>query len=475
MKFIKLDLLTLLISLFLFASCESTSTIGLEVDPTNAIQGALVDTVTIKSQTIAEETVNTRTALRFPLGYLKDPIFGTTEASLAATVNLPNAEYAFGASAVLDSAVLILNYAGEFYGDSTATYSIDVHQLNENLTGQSSFLNNRTYPYKTALLGNKTSKLYPTTKVKVTDVVLGKADTVRNATPQIRIVLDRAQLQSILINSPTTTDFKSNTNFARYFNGVHVQINKTNSNGTGGIAFLNLSDANSGISVYYKKPSTTTTGAVDTVSATFPITAGTNPVAASINHVYSTDIATQLANPTVQYATTYLQPLGGLRNKISFPSLGNFAKNIGKIAINKAELVIDLSASTDVIPFNAAPRLALYRYDLANQRKQLPDNDTPTQLNAGDKRALGPIVFGGYFNPLTKQYVFVITSYVQDLLDGKTQDYGTFLAATPLSEADIDIFPSIATAARSVVGSYKKSPSAGDKVMKLNIYYTKIN
>ena len=54
MKFIKLDLLTLLISLFLFASCESTSTIGLEVDPSAAVQGNLIDTLTINSRTQLE-------------------------------------------------------------------------------------------------------------------------------------------------------------------------------------------------------------------------------------------------------------------------------------------------------------------------------------------------------------------------------------------------------------------------------------
>lgn len=473
MKFIKLDLLTLLISLFLFASCENTSTIGLEIDPSNAVQGALVDTVTIGSHTLKDDEVETNFATRYPLGYLNDPIFGTTEASLAMSVGLPSEAYNFGTSPVVDSAVLVLNYGTEFYGDSTATYSFDVHQLSVNLARETNFLSNREYPYSSPILGNKTGKIYPTTRYKVTDVVAGKPDTLRTVTPQIRIRLDKSFIQSTIVNS-SSTNLSNNVNFTRYLGGLYVKVNKTSSNGNGGIAFFNLRDINSGISIYYKKQNATTS-AIDTVATNFPITATTTtPVSASIKHNYAgTDIATQLSNPTVQYPVTYLQPLAGLRNKITFPYLSKFAANVGKIAINKAELVIDLSAGTDIIPYNGAPRLSLYRYDIADRRQNLPDNNVATQYSAGDPRALGSAVFGGYYNAVTKQYIFVITSYIQDLLDGKTQDYGTFLAPTPLTE--FDVYPSVSTAARSVIGSFKKSPGAADKVVKLNIYYTKIN
>ena len=144
------------------------------------------------------------------------------------------------------------------------------------------------------------------------------------------------------------------------------------------------------------------------------------------------------------------------------------------MVINKAELIIDLSAGTDVAPFKPAPRLALYRYDIAGQRKNIPDNDIGTSYNyAGDPRAKEPTVFGGYFDSVNKRYVFVVTAYIQDLLDGKTEDYGTYLAVTPA--ATFEYTPSFSVASRAVVGSFKKNPVAGDNTMKLNIYYTKIN
>ncbi|RZJ77896.1 MAG: DUF4270 family protein [Flavobacterium sp.] len=478
MKFIKLDLLTLLISLFLFASCESTSTIGLEVDPSAAVQGNLIDTLTINSRTQLEDVTETSGASRHPFGFLKDPIFGTTEASLAMVVNLNAEPQDFGTTPVLDSAVLVLNYGGQFYGDSTATYSVDVHQLNDDITQSEAFLSNKTYNSSSTIIGNKTGKIYPTTRYKVTDPVTGKADTLRTVTPQLRIKLDRTFIQNNIINL-SANNLKLNSNFVRSFKGLKVKINKTGSTANGGLMFFDFAGDNSALALYYKRQNATTTTAIDTVPVVnFPIKITRNPVAATIQHDYTgTAIATQLANPNTQYATTFLQPLVGLKNRISFPYLNKFAAEIGKIIVNKAELVIDLSNGSDVIPYNAAPRLALYRYDIAERRQNLPDNNPGSQTVAGDIRYPQNLLysFGGFFDPIKKQYIFNVTLYIQDLLSGTTKDYGTFLAPTPSGSGEFSEFPSISTGARSVIGTYKKNPIAGDNTMKLNIYYTKIN
>ncbi|MDQ8052701.1 MAG: DUF4270 family protein [Pedobacter sp.] len=469
MKFIKLDLLTLLISLFLFASCENTATIGLEVDPSIAIKGTLIDTVTISSRTVAEDVPTTVGAARYPLGYLKDVVFGSTESSISLSVNLPYDAYDFGTTPVLDSAILVLNYGGEFYGDSTATYSIQVNELAVNLSRETTFPATKNYPTFTPILGTKTGRLYPTTPFKVTDIVAGKADTMRTATPQLRIKLDPAFVQNKIINAGATA-LKTNGSFGRHLGGFKISINKSASTGNGGLAFFEFTDAKSELALYYKKTNSTTTSATDTVNVSFPVA---SIVAATIAHDYTgTPVATQLSNPTTQYPVTYLQPLGGVRNKISFPYLAKFTENVGKVVVNKAELVIDVSAGSDPIPYGPSPRLSLYRYDIAERRQNVPDNDNYSQDSSGDPRALGE-VFGGYYNAITRQYVFVVTSYIQDLLDKKTIDYGTFLA--PIPKTEFETYPSIATGARSVIGSFKKNPAAGDNVMKLNIYYTKIN
>jgi len=465
MKFIKLDLLTLLISLFLFASCEKTSTIGLEIDPNSAIQGALVDTLTISSRTVLDQNVSTFSLTRHPLGYLKDPIFGTTESTLSFAVNLPNDAYSFGINPVIDSAVLVLSYGSEFYGDSTSLYSFDVRQLSSNLVDAPSLNNNVVFPANSTLLGNKTTKVYPTTPIKISDVITG-LDTLKTVKAQVRIKLDNQFFQNNVLTLGETS-LKTNYNFTSAFKGLQVKINKTTSTGNGGLMFFDFAGTNSSLMLYYRKQNATTTTAIDTIPANFPISTTSGPVAATTQHDYTgTAIATQLNNPNQQYAVTYLQPLVGLRNKISFPYLNKFIKEVGNIVVNKAELVIDLSTGTDIQPLYA-PRLSLYRYDIAEKRQNVPDN------NSLDIRGLDPTVFGGYFNAAKKQYIFVVTSYIQDLMTGKLKDYGTFLAPTPSAEYSIN--PSLSSGARAVIGSFKKNPSTGDNIMKLNVYYTKIN
>ena len=59
MKFTKQDLLTLLIGLFLFASCKNPNGVGLDVDPNAAIQGTLVNDQLVTSQTVKEPDLMT--------------------------------------------------------------------------------------------------------------------------------------------------------------------------------------------------------------------------------------------------------------------------------------------------------------------------------------------------------------------------------------------------------------------------------
>ena len=468
MKFYKIDLLTLLIGLFLFASCKSSNTIGLEVDPETAVSGELIDSVTIRTQTLQDDPTTTNGISRYPLGLLTDPILGTTEASLAMSVNLPSSAYKIQLDATLDSAVLVLPYATEFYGDSTSIYSVDVHQLTDDLSTQTAFMSNKEWPYNTSselvpngVVGNFTGRIKPNTPVKYTQVVVGKPDSTV-AVKALRIRLDNQfiteKILKIPVNALTNSAF-----FNARFKGLHVSVNKSNTSGKGAMAYFNMaSGANAQLEVYYKQTNATTATKIDTVAGMFPISTSLNPVAATVKHNYTgTPVETQLANPEVQYQTTYLQGPTGLRNKISFPHLSNLIQNLGgKVIINKAELLVNIDAGSDVAPFVPANRLALYRYDIGGQRVHIPD----VEALLPQSRVVPAFV--GKYNAEKKHYSFIVTRYLQDLLDGKTVDYGTFLAPT----TDYDLFGLPTSSGRSVIGSFNNPTNK----LKLNIYYTRI-
>ena len=132
MKFSKLGLLTLLISLFILNSCKNQDSIGLGVDADSQLNGTLMVDTNINVTTLPEDTVATYALFRTPLSYFKDPELGITEANIAAAINLPgNTAYTLPTGTLtIDSSVLFLPLADGFYGDSlTSSINLDVHQL----------------------------------------------------------------------------------------------------------------------------------------------------------------------------------------------------------------------------------------------------------------------------------------------------------------------------------------------------------
>ena len=456
MKFIKQDLLTLLIGLFLFASCKNPDGVGLDVDPSTAITGTLV-TSEVRSETIAEPAANTQSLTRYPLGYMVDPVFGTTKSSVAMTIIPNELSYDFGTSPVLDSAILVLKIdttVNKFYGDTISSqYSIDVYQLTNKVT---TYKSSDVQAHNAQLLGNVKKKLYPSTPIKVYDIVPGKADTLKTLKAQIRIPLDKTFIQSQILSLPTTGT-STNAKFVDYFKGLYAEVNKNTSTGVGGVAFFKLND--SYLQLVFKK--TNSSSGIDTTSINFPVSSSAS--AATIVHDYTgTAVDTQLKNPPTSfpspYTVTYTQGLAGVKTKISFPQLDAFTSTYGKVVVNKAELVVDLSAGTYTYPFTPIQRLSLYRWDIANQPTTTPDYSTTS-----------PGVIGGYYDSLKNRYIFIVTNYVQALIDKTVKDYGTFIAPTGIDA--YQVVPTAITAERSVFGA---STNTTNKV-KLNIYYTKIN
>jgi hypothetical protein len=490
MKFIKQDLLTLLIGLFLFSACKSTNSIGIDPDPDYAIKGDLA-VLPLSSSTVEEEPTTTTGLSMYPLGFIKtDPVFGSTEASIVMTVSLPSLDYSFGRAPLVDSAILVLPYANtvdssaitRVYGDTaTSVYSFNVQQLTQDLSTQKSFLSNKQWPAKALSAGSVTGKLRPNTRTTITDVVVGKADTSRLLpVPQLRVRLTKELIQTYILDLDSATRSKS-SRFNEAFKGLKISVDKVNSSGTGGLAFFNFSSTDdltrAKIEIYYKKLQSNSEVQRDTAFVSFPISPVSGPVAATVVHDYTgTPVKAQIdvPNPAEAYKVTYLQAAGGLKNKVSLAELKKFADDIkvlhpkSRIVINKAELVLNVSSGTDVAPYVPAERLTLYRLDIAGQRVNLTDNIEGVGNSRNPRYAGSPAAFGGFYDKKNKRYTFTLTAYAQELIDGTTQDYGTYIGTSSLTQ--FDITSTVSSGGRSVITT--KAATGGDKPLKLNIYYT---
>ncbi|GAB2987771.1 hypothetical protein GCM10027049_29840 [Mucilaginibacter puniceus] len=457
MKFFRLDLLTLLISLFILSSCVKQDSIGLGVNASNQLNGSLIDTATIIINTIPEDSVLTSTSKKMPMGYIKDPVFGITEANLALDLNAPSsAAYTPPAGTItIDSAVLILKYTQGFYGDSIASkYKVNVYQLNERVFNVS-YYNTKQWSYNSSnLLGTRSFISRTNDSTKLVKSVAGRSDVISKVAPQLRIPIDKNFINSILFNAPSS-QLVSNLTFKNAVKGLYVTLDKAQTTGAGGVFMFNGSDLAS-LEVYYRSVNGSI---VDTTS----VTLSSSYHAAEVKHNYSTPIQTELANQSTSRNTFYLQGLAGLRAKISFPYLKKIIENLGSdIVLNRAELVITPVAGS-TIPFAPIPQLSMYKYDQAHQRVALSD------AVSTDPR--GTQLFGGYYFINTNDYHFIITAHIEDLLRGKTVDNGTFLGAVDIADGSYGFAATATSAARTfAVGSDLTSPYR----IKLNIIYTKL-
>lgn len=456
MKLFRLDLLTLLISLFILNSCKNKDTIGLGVDSSTQLNGSLIDTATIVVNTFKEDSVITSGLAKTPLGYFMDPVLGATESNIAVALSLPGGS-AFtlpSGSIMVDSAVLVLKYADGFYGDSlTSKYKVNVYQLGERPVG-SGYYNTKAWNTNLGgLLGTRTFFARPHDSIKITSIITGAPDSLIKVAAQLRIPISKDFINNILFNA-TAAQLASNTVFQNNVKGLYLTIDKAGSVGAGGTMMFGLADS---LNVYYRTITGTT---IDTAVVKMPL--GTH--AAQIKHTPSTTLSTEFADTTGSRNLIYFQGLAGTKVRIKFPYLKNITKTLGNIVVNRAELVIT-PAPGSIIPFKAQPKLTMYRYDLAHQPALLED------ASPSDPRSAGAAAFGGGYDRVHNNYHFLVTAYVQDLINGFTVDYGTYIAPVDTtSRTAVSILPTPQTAGRTIaVGTDKNSPYR----IKLNIIYTK--
>ncbi len=421
MKFIKLDLLTLLVSLFILGSCQNPTGIGLDVDPNIAIESKLIDTSTVLTKLQKQDSIVTNYTDQTVLGYFNDPVLGKTTASIAVGLTMPKANFTFGTNPVLDSAILVLPY-NSFYGDSlNASFAVEVRQLAEALYNETnkSYYSTKVWQRASPIIGSKTIRGNYRDSIILQNIRKGLTDTVKKVPGQLRIKLDPSFVQNNIVNLDSLKKI-SNLIFNNYIKGLIVSVNKGATTGQGGLFSFDTKTAGSArIDIFYK--STNTTGTIDTLLNTFAINGINGDAATELNwDITGTAVKTELESTTNNNSLLYFKGLGGTRVRVDFPYIQKLKALGDNVAVNRAELVFTVDGASDAI-YKPIPTLKIFRWDIAQRMQRIPD-DSPN-----DPRFLGPGFVGGFYNTNKKTYTFNVTGYVQDLIAGKITNYGTFI------------------------------------------------
>jgi len=374
-------LLSLLATLLVSQGCrKEPSSIGLNIVD-RGLNAVFTDTTTLTAYSVVyadSDTMNTTNLRTNYLGYVKDPVFGSTTACIYAQFIPFNAVVNFGASRKLDSIVLILRYSGGWYGDTLKPIRVKVYELEESLSTSTRYDKNSSAAYSSEEI-----TYYPDVHIRPAPNTRVRVDTL--LAPHIRIRLKDTLGNRFLVDSSTMRTFK----------GLYICAESFNDDGS--LVNFTLTDALSGIQLYYKN---------DNVPTTFKLTVPTTAVRFNTfkhdHKVGNFDFVNQVINKDTLLGekVLYAQGFGGIQTKITFPHLKALKEK--KMVINKAELVIT-NIGEDLSVFPPPTRLTIRGVNPSGKFVFLPDDVDATY-------------FGGSYDETKKEYRFRITRYIQDVI-----------------------------------------------------------
>ena len=387
----------LLITGVTFYSCkkDDNSGVGIDLVSGNLLHARFSDTTTLVTHTIKEKHQVTNGLVTYQLGNYDDPIFGKTTASIYSQLLLGGTNVNFGIAPTFDSLVLTLT-TKSFYG-SNDPITFKVYEMIDPLLSDSIYYSDDVLSYNPVPIA--TYSVLPNT---VNDVIIG-TDTFA---PHIRIPLDPTW-GNALLNLPSS-DLVDNTAFTSVLKGLYITASGTSVSGNRAIYSLLMSNSVSGVTLYYKD------GTPKSYQFTFNGALRFN----NYVHDYSTatpSILTQINSPTyTQESKVFIQGLISVRTKIDLPFINNYLDS-GAIAINKAEVIIKVDATT-LNDFYPTP-VTLF---LAGTSSDSTEIILPDYFE-------GASYYGGTYDAVNKEYRFNIARYVQNVLNGNIENYGLYL------------------------------------------------
>ena len=395
------------------------------VDSSNILGGTSIDTFSLYTYTISEDSVISDNPANVVLGSYEDPIFGNYEASIYTQLRLAGVDPNFGDPSliVIDSFVLAMEYVG-YYGDLDPQ-TFEVYELEEAMSLDSTY-------YSFSSLNHSSNNLVPFENSTITpntsSPTIVDGDSLA---PQLRIHLDTNLAWSLITEATSgSTTFSSNDEFLDFFKGLHIKTNNAfQAVGEGAALYLDINDPSSKATIYFRQEGEPTSYDLLMNSDCADFTT------VSIDQT-GTDVEQVLVDSTEGQDTYYAQAFGA-RAAMSMPGLLNLPANS---VIHRADLSLPIQFQTG------------YKYQPGSNVSLATRVDSLSQglINVG--------VIGVY-NPIEKSFDINIRDYVQSIVNKEL----------PLTELMVSPLYFINSAERIV---FNGRNTINKKKPKLTITYT---
>ena len=402
-------LLAFLVVLTAATSCKKIPNhIGDSLQPNSSfIKVAFSDSQDIKAEAERIDSLSTKSATLSLVGDLNDPIFGNSNLSFYTQIGLTSNSLQWGEGATTDSIVLQIIYSG-YYGDTLTPLTLKVYEVTKDLP-DTTIYSNETFEYSNEL-ANYTFSPKPKTYSNIDDDSLNAA--------VIRIPIYNTLGEKFITDEDY---FSSNKVFMNYFKGLYVACEPTN--GTGSICYFNLLNTKSYLRIYYHND-------YDTTFYDFNVSDKYIRFNHFEHNYNSAQAPISFDDTTSQYS--YVQSTAGVRTRLQFPNLAQWAKDIkSNILINEAKLILTGAngmingVNNDTEMFSQPAQLVVVKANKNDSYSLLPD------------QLVGTSYFNGMYDEKNDQVWFRISEHIQDLVLAakrtetdptyELEDYGLFI------------------------------------------------
>jgi len=406
-------------------SCEKPEeSIGIDLQPGDDIfQVSGVDTFTVRSFSLPEDSLRTDGVITGMVGAYIDPIFGFLKAEHYTELRLISSNprfYSEGSSIenlIVDS--LVLNLAFEttdqvpIYGSSGSQY-FQVFEIDDSLDVSETYYSNQalsTVGEDLVLEGHNLIK--PNYR---DSSVVGEL-TFR---PSIRIPLN-PELAQRIFNASAENDGLSATRFIEEIKGLKITVDEdaagVNLSNSGIISF-NSAFGLSRMELYYRDTLSTGENAADTLSYDFEIRTNTgkfNSFRSDFSRGGDVNFVRQLQNGATESGNEklYLQAAAGVKMFVDLPYFESL-RDVEGLAIAKAELIIPANTA-DASRFPVPTRLLIFGLDEEGDAFLLDEFlEDPQSFSAID----------GSYDPGREQYRFYLSRFLQQILTQERDFHG---------------------------------------------------
>lgn len=366
------------------------------------------------------------------LGYLNDPMMGTTEAAIYFQPGLTSALLSFPNvrdSLFLDSAVLSIGYI-RTYGDTSLPIRYNVYRVND-----PSFVSARLYKTFEAPVFNSANLIGSATIAPRVfsnwQYLAYKNDSVRN---QIRIPLNNSFAQELL-NQDSSGAFRSDSTFKTFLNGIAIVPDPAM--GGNALNYAALTDPATRINLYFRVQKN---GVIDTTLYVFPFNALLSANANKITRNFSRGEAGAYVNGAPS-PYVYIQSVPGTMAQVRIKGLDTVSNRI----VHRAELVAQQVFQGPLLTEQIfrVPQLHVYAVTDSGRNQLLPFDSInyaiPTfqgslayNLNLAYLNGIPTFVNDASGNRVA-EYRLTLTRFVQNVLNKNIPNRDLRIAATYLA------------------------------------------